>query len=161
MRVIIDTSTLINGLLNDDDSHACYLINRIHDKSLQLVTTEEMAKELGVSLLIVCEREGKEAKQAIRAALKFVHASEKVSPELKFKNCKDPYDAMFIECAIAANVTHVISDDYSLHSIKEYCKDPTALAQIVDIQFQTPDEFVRQIYPKRHKLIEARKAKAE
>jgi predicted nucleic acid-binding protein len=51
---------------------------------------------------------------------------------------------MFIECAIDGQADIVISNVKSLTQLKDFVTDKKALELIKDIQFLTPEEYLKQ-----------------
>lgn len=159
MRIIVDTSSILRGLLMERNSDASFLVDRIRDKTHTLVMTEEMSKELTVAVYLVAEKANKNPKSALRAVARFLHNCERADTITTFKSCKDKDDAMFIECAIDNDVSVVVSDDKSLLQLKSYCTDKAELELIKDITFVEPEAFVYANYPKRKALADAKKAR--
>ncbi|MGG1250556.1 putative toxin-antitoxin system toxin component, PIN family [Brevibacillus borstelensis] len=141
MRVIIDTSSFIRAIIeNDLIAWECLqMIMAYH----QQIASAEMAKELLVAIYQVSGRKGKNPLPAFRMAALYLLGAEQVEPDYSYSWCFDPGDAMFIECAICGGAKVVISNDRSLTTLHEYVTDEEGKRLIQEIEFLTPEEFVR------------------
>lgn len=140
MRVIIDTSSFIRAIIeNDLIAWECLEMVMVHHQHL---VTEEMAKELLVAIYQVSGRKGKNPLPAFRMAALYLLRAKEIEPDLSYSWCFDPNDAMFIECAICGGAKVVISNDRSLTTLHEYVTDEEGKRLIREIEFLTPEEFV-------------------
>jgi putative PIN family toxin of toxin-antitoxin system len=144
MKLIMDTSTFIKGMLEGDVCSEQVIRNAI--ASHQTILTEEMAKELNVAIYQVAARKGKNPVPALRVASVYLLRSQPIRKISRFSWCSDPDDAMFIECAIDGKADVVISNDRSLTTIKEYVTDEYAKSLIRPIQFLTPEQFIQAFF---------------
>jgi len=144
MRVIVDTSTFIRGMLEGDIQ-----AERVIKRAIvycQPVATEEMAKELNVAIYQVAVRKGKNPVPALRLAGVYLLRSEMILKSTRFPWCYDPEDAMFVECAIDGKADVVVSNDRSLTTLKEYVTDEYAQSLVRPIQFLTPEQFIQAFF---------------
>ncbi|WP_026677212.1 putative toxin-antitoxin system toxin component, PIN family [Fictibacillus gelatini] len=144
MIIVVDTSTIIKGLFKRH-TEPTYIVDKIIDGTLQLAMSEEMARELTVTGIIVAEQANKNPKPILRKISSFIFHSNKVNPQVSFPSCSDPDDKMFIECAIEAKVKYVISSDPSIFNVKTYVTNESHLALIEDIEFYHPQAFYQAI----------------
>lgn len=138
--VIVDTSTLIKGLLRQY-SEPVYIVNKILDETFRLAMSDEMAKELLVTVELASEKYNKNVKPMLRNVARFLLAAQKFTPPAKFSSCSDPEDTMFIDCAIESQCQYVVSSDPSIFDVKNYVTDANDIALIHNIEFFTPQLF--------------------
>lgn len=141
MRVVLDTSTFIKATLERDKT-TWQCIRKVMS-SYQIIATEEMAKELLVSLYIVAGRKAKNPLPSYRIAALLLLQAKLVENRTVYPWCYDPEDAMFIECAIDGEANFVISNDKSLTTLKDYVTNKKALEMVSGIQFLTPEDFLK------------------
>lgn len=144
MKIIVDTSTFIKGML-EGDRYSEQVIRKAISRD-QIFLTDEMARELNVAIYQVAARKGKNPAPALRVASVYLLRASAVHTKTRFPWCFDPDDAMFIECAIDGNVDVVISNDRSLTTVKEYVTDEYALTLIRPIQFLTPEQLIQAFF---------------
>jgi putative PIN family toxin of toxin-antitoxin system len=140
-KVVIDTSSFIRATLERDNTALNCLAFVLSNR--QLIYTVEMAQELLVATYRVSIRKGKNPNFAFKMAATALIKAKPVETQTRFPWCSDPDDAMFVECAIDGQADFVISNDHSLTTIKEYVTDEHALELIRDIEFVTPEEFLK------------------
>jgi putative PIN family toxin of toxin-antitoxin system len=140
MRTVVDTSTIIRGLLRRF-SEPAYIVDQIKNGNYKLLMTEEMAKELSIAIYLMCLKNNLEPKKFLRATSVFTLHATPVDTITRFTSCSDPEDAMFIECAVDGQAECCISSDHSVYEIKDYCKDEVELTLIKDIEFYNPQDF--------------------
>lgn len=140
MNVVIDTSTIIRATLEQ---------NRMAQKALslsirkhQILMTDEMAKELAATIVIVAERKRQNPKPPLKVVATYLLRAKRVRWETMYFWCIDPNDSMFIECAIDGGAQVVISNDHSLTTLHEYVTHEEGKRLIQGIEFLTPEEFV-------------------
>lgn len=126
MRVVIDTNVFIHGMLSqhhDPVSQACRKIMKaVADEKIQLVVNPLTAQELIYVFSMEAAKMPKLYRQSIRALATFVAYAEHVehATHLDRSWIHDVDDAMFIECAVDAAVSYIVSDDYSLKRFAKY-----------------------------------------
>lgn len=141
-RIVIDTSSFIRAFL-ESDLVARDMFKKFPSLGYQLVMTEEIAKEWLIATNNVILRRKMNPNPYLRSVAKFLLRAIEVEKQTDFPWCSDPDDAMFVECAIDGQADFVISNDHSLTTIKEYVTDEHALELIRDIDFVTPEEFLK------------------
>lgn len=141
MKIIIDTSSFIRATLERDFGAKEVIKKALSD--FEIVMTDEMAQELLRAIYIVAGRKGRNPLPAYLLASIFLLQAKRIETKTKFPWCYDPDDAMFIECAIDSGAKFVVSNDRSLTTLKEYVADKKALELIKDIEFLTPEEFLK------------------
>ncbi|GGK22700.1 hypothetical protein GCM10010965_14510 [Caldalkalibacillus thermarum] len=141
-KVVLDTSVFIGGFLERNES--CIATILLVLTKFQPVYTDEMAKELLVTIHLVVGRKGRNPLPAFRKAAQLLLSAERVARKTPFSWCYDPTDAMFIECAIDGGAKVVVSNDRSLTTLKEYVTDQEALEMIDGIAFLTPRDFLKE-----------------
>lgn len=140
MNVVIDTSTIIRATLEQNRmaQRALSLSIREH----QVLLTDEMAKELAATIVIVAEKKGQNPKPPLRVAATYLLRANRVRSTTVYSWCYDPDDSMFIECAIDGGAQVVVSNDWSLTTLHEYVTDEEGKRLIQEIEFLTPEDFV-------------------
>ncbi|MDT3417424.1 putative nucleic acid-binding protein [Brevibacillus aydinogluensis] len=140
MNVVIDTSTIIRATMEQNRmaQRALSLSIREH----RILMTDEMAKELAATIIIVAEKKGQNPKPPLRVAATYLLRAKRVCSTTVYSWCCDPDDSMFIECAIDGGAQVVVSNDGSLTKLQEYVTDEEGKRLIQTIEFLTPEEFV-------------------
>lgn len=140
MRVVVDTSTIIKGLLRRF-TEPSYIVDRILDGTYRLIMTEEMAKELMVATYAIAVKHNADYKKHLRSLGIITLNAYRIKTTTVFTSCSDPEDSMFIECAIDGEASYCISSDRSLFNLQNYCKDKDELELISGIEFYNPEDF--------------------
>ncbi|GIM46905.1 hypothetical protein DNHGIG_24540 [Collibacillus ludicampi] len=160
MRVVIDTNTFVDGLLGSNHDHqltrvCTQIIDLVVEGHLKLVMSEEMFLEIDEVIDIELTKQHRKYKtkklsrRDIRKLLiSFAFNSEhvKLKYEWPIQWITDRDDRMFVECALSASVSYVISNDYSLKKIKEYNLEMgnyEALQILENIHFFDPFTFLK------------------
>jgi predicted nucleic acid-binding protein len=140
MNVVIDSSTIIRATMEQNRmaQRALSLSIREH----RILMTDEMAKELVATIIIVAEKKGQNPKPPLRVAATYLLRAKRVNSTTVYSWCCDPDDSMFIECAIDGGAQVVVSNDGSLTKLQEYVTDEEGKRLIQTIEFLTPEEFV-------------------
>lgn len=144
MKIIVDTSTIIKGFFTTKYQEPKFIVNNIVNGNFQLAMTDEMAKELTITVYTIAEKYKKNPKPFLRNITSFIYHAEKVPKHTNFQSCADPKDNMFIECAIDGGNKHVISSDQHILNIKKYIQNEYEAKLIKDINFYNPQQFYKQ-----------------
>ncbi len=132
-RVVIDTNGWVSALIRPNGA-AGALLFRLFERRYLPIYSAAMLSELTATLARPKLRikYGVDA-DAIRALLDALHfAGELVVPTRRVRICRDPYDDMFVEAAIAGRATAIVTGDLDLLS----------LATFEDVEMQTLQAFL-------------------
>lgn len=120
-KVVLDTNTLISGLLWDGNE--ARVIEKAENKEIKLFISSELLEELEGVLKRekFCKRlEGKEY-TIDKAVSKIALIATLIKPTHKINVIKeDPEDNRVLECAVSARVDVIISGDSHLLELKDY-----------------------------------------
>lgn len=135
-KVVLDTNTLISGLLWDGNE--ARIIEKAENKEIRLFISPVLIEELGGVLKRekFCKRlEGKEY-TVDKAVSKIALIATLIEPTHKINLIKeDPEDNRVLECAVSAKVDVIVSGDSHLLDLKDYS----------GIDIITAREFIKQI----------------
>lgn len=120
-KVVLDTNTLISGLLWDGNE--ARVIEKAENKEIKLFISPELIEELEGVLKRekFCNRlEGKEY-TVDKAVSKIALIATLIKPTRKINVIKeDPEDNRVLECAASAKVDIIVSGDSHLLDLKDY-----------------------------------------
>ena len=118
MRAVLDTNILISGIFWKGTPFK--VLDAWINERYELVLSEEILTEYSRTL-IKFEKKKKEAKALAKYWILFIaQNSVLVNVKKKIKICRDPFDDMFLSCALAGQAKFVVSGDNDLLSIREY-----------------------------------------
>lgn len=139
-RVVLDTSTLISGLLWDGNEAT--VIEKAEKRTIKLFVSHQLLEELEGVLKrdkFSKKLEGKEY-TVEKAVAKIALISTLIDPNIKIDVVKeDPDDNRVLECAVSAEATVIVSGDSHLLNLKNYAG--------IDIVSTT--DFIKQISDQR------------
>jgi len=120
-RVVLDTNTLISGLLWDGKEST--LIEKAENRAIKLFLSHQLLVELEGVLKrnkFSKKLEGKEY-TVEKAVAKIALISTLIEPNIKIDVVKeDPDDNRVLECAVSAEATVIVSGDSHLLNLKHY-----------------------------------------
>lgn len=135
-RVVLDTNTLISGLLWDGNESM--VIEKVEKKEIKLFISYQMLEELeGVLKREKFSKrlEGKEY-TVEKAVAKIALIATLVEPNIDIDIIKeDPDDNRVLECAVSARATVIVSGDSHLLNLNDYA----------GIQIISTIDFIKQI----------------
>ena len=127
MKIVLDTNVLISGIFWG--GHPKKILEMVVKGTVKLYATESIVKEY----FRIIEKIGKknpsivnEWKMLLLDLLNIVEATEEISI------CRDEYDDMFIECAVACGAKYIVSGDEDLLVLEKYR----------EIQIITPKKYL-------------------
>lgn len=135
-RVVFDTNTWISGLLWRGKPYQCLLLAR--SKVVQAVYCEPMVAELSEKL----RTKFGFSENRIHAAvydLRRVSTRVEITGELHVV-ANDPDDDKFVECALVAGASMIVSGDHHLLTLGQY-ENIRVLSAAEFVAFCTSDEF--------------------
>jgi len=129
MKVVLDTNVIVSGLGWKGKSQK--ILIHCLDGRFKLVTSPEIIKEIKAVIFrpkfdFITEDKKNDLINTL------FEISEIVSPDKKIKLSRDPEDDKFIEAAITAKASFIVSGDPHLKEIKSY----------KSIKIVTPAEFL-------------------
>ncbi len=120
-RVVLDTSTLISGLLWDGNEAT--VIEKAEKRTIKLFVSHQLLEELEGVLKrdkFSKKLEGKEY-TVEKAVAKIALISTLIDPNIKIDVVKeDPDDNRVLECAVSAEATVIVSGDSHLLNLRNY-----------------------------------------
>lgn len=120
-RVVLDTNTLISGLLWDGKEST--LIEKAGNRAIKLFLSHQLLAELEGVLKrdkFSKKLEGKEY-TVEKAVAKIALIATLIEPNIKIDVVKeDPDDNRVLECAVSAEATVIVSGDSHLLNLKNY-----------------------------------------
>ena len=127
MKIVLDTNVLISGIFWG--GHPKKILEMVVKGTVKLYATESIVKEY----FRIIEKIGKknpsivnEWKMLLLDLLNIIEATEEISI------CRDEYDDMFIECAVACGAKYIVSGDEDLLVLEKYR----------EIQIITPKKYL-------------------
>lgn len=129
MKIVLDTNVLMSGIFFRGNPHRILQSWRA-DRLQLVVSTEILAEYAEVAERLAAEFGLGEAETTI--ALMATRAEIVAAPQLPTQVCDDPDDDKFLACAVAAQVSIVISGDKALRRASGYR----------DVEVLTPRQFV-------------------
>ena len=127
MKIVLDTNVLISGIFWG--GHPKRILEMVVKGSIKIYATESIVKEY----FRIIEKIGKnnttivnEWKMLLLDLLNIIETTEKIAI------CRDEYDDMFIECAVACGAKFIVSGD----------DDLLVLAKFREIQIVTPKKYL-------------------
>jgi putative PIN family toxin of toxin-antitoxin system len=116
VKVILDTSVIVESLISSSDSNRCQSIIKILvQKQIELCVSKETFDEL-LSPKVLKSHHQKMAK--FKAWYKY--SSVFYKPTTQVTICRDPKDNMFLELALESQAQYLISSDKDLLSIQSF-----------------------------------------
>lgn len=126
MRVVLDTNVLISGIFWKGYPYT--VLELWADKKLTVVVTPEIIQEY-YGLLQRMDPTSAIAKQWM---VFIVEHTEMTASSDAIKICHDPFDDMFINCAVVGKAKYIISGD----------KDLLSLKNVFGVQILGPKQFL-------------------
>ena len=127
MNIVLDTNVLISGIFWG--GHPKKILEMVVKGTVKLYATESIVKEY----FRIIEKIGKknpsivnEWKMLLLDLLNIIEATEEIAI------CRDEYDDMFIECAVACGAKYIVSGDEDLLVLEKYR----------EIQIITPKKYL-------------------
>ena len=127
MKIVLDTNVLISGIFWG--GHPKKILEMVVKGTVKLYATESIVKEY----FRIIEKIGKknpsiinEWKMLLLDLLNIIEATEEIAI------CRDEYDDMFIECAVACGAKYIVSGDEDLLVLEKYR----------EIQIITPKKYL-------------------
>ncbi len=127
MKIVLDTNVLISGIFWG--GHPKKILEMVVKGTVKLYATESIVKEY----FRIIEKIGKkkpsivnEWKMLLLDLLNIIEATEEIAI------CRDKYDDMFIECAVACGAKYIVSGDEDLLVLEKYR----------EIQIITPKKYL-------------------
>ncbi len=119
MKIVLDTNVLISGVFWG--GHPKKILEMVVKGSVKVYATESIVKEY----FRIIEKIGKknptivnEWKMLLLDLLNVIEATEKISI------CRDEYDDMFLECAVACGAKYIVSGDDDLLVLDNFRQIP-------------------------------------
>ncbi|MCC7196988.1 putative toxin-antitoxin system toxin component, PIN family [Candidatus Peregrinibacteria bacterium] len=131
MKIVLDTNVLISGIFWGGKPYTIIEIWLNH--RIQLFATKKIIKEYFVVLDRI-DKSRKSAKKWQKYILENIHI---INEKSFIKLSRDPKDDKFVNCAISANATYIVSGDNDLLELKEIGKT----------KILTPSAFIK-VYEK-------------
>ncbi len=120
-RVVLDTSTLISGLLWDGNEAT--VIEKAESRTIRLFISHHLLEELEAVLKrdkFSNKLKGKEY-TVEKAVAKIALIATLIEPSIKINVVKeDPDDNRILECAVSAEATVIVSGDSHLLNLRNY-----------------------------------------
>ncbi len=122
MKVVLDTNTVISGLLSKTGAPRTVIDLWIQERLTIVVSPDLAAEYIGVLLRDKFKVLGSiEERKALMFGFLELPNCLFVHPDVKIKAVtEDPDDNMVLECAVAGMVDYIISGDVHLLGLKEY-----------------------------------------
>ena len=118
MKIVLDTNLLLSGIFWKGTPKR--LLDAWMEEKFTVVITEEILSEYS-RVLQEFEKKRKDISGLAQSWVLFVaQNSLLVKAKKKVRICRDPFDDMFIDCAIAGKASYIVSGDNDLLSLKEY-----------------------------------------
>lgn len=132
MKIVLDTNVLISGIFWGGKPYTIIEIWLNHE--IQLFATKKIINEYFVVLDRI-DKSRKSAKKWQKYILENIHIVEAKS---SIKLSRDPDDDKFLNCAVSANATYLVSGDNDLLELKQIGKTkiitPSALINAYEKQ---------------------------
>ena len=119
MKIVLDTNVLISGVFWG--GHPKTILEMVVKGSVNVYATESIVKEY----FRIIEKIGKknptivnEWKMLLLDLLNVIEATEKITI------CRDEYDDMFLECAVACGAKYIVSGDDDLLVLEHFRQVP-------------------------------------
>jgi len=131
VKAVFDTNILISALGWNGKPEEC--LKKVFDDSITGYTSPEILRELALVMDYphLDFRESEKQRFLSQVATEF-HI---VQPETSVEVCRDPDDNKFLECALAADASYVVSGDDDLLDLEEF----------EGIQIVSPSTFLEEI----------------
>ena len=127
MKIVLDTNVLISGIFWG--GHPKKILEMVVKGTVKLYATESIVKEY----FRIIEKIGKKNPSIVNEwnmllldLLNIIEATEEIAI------CRDEYDDMFIECAVACGAKYIVSGDEDLLVLEKYR----------EIQIITPKKYL-------------------
>ncbi len=115
MKIVLDTNVLVSGIFWGGLPKK--IIELAIEKSISLYATESIVREY----FRIIDKIGKkdlslsnEWKMLLLDLITIIESNESI------KICRDPYDDMFIECAVSCGASYIVSGDDDLLSLEKF-----------------------------------------
>ncbi len=115
MKIVLDTNVLVSGIFWGGLPRK--IIELAIEKSISLYATESIVREY----FRIIDKIGKkdlslsnEWKMLLLDLITIIESNESI------KICRDPYDDMFIECAVSCGASYILSGDDDLLSLEKF-----------------------------------------
>jgi len=129
VRVVVDTNVVISGVFWSGTPGR--ILEGWLAGAFLLVVTAAILEEYFEVLDRVAARIGRTDLASHWKTSLFDHA-EMVTPTYDYDGCRDPDDAMFVECAVSGGASHIVSGDDDLLTLKS----------VEDVVVLTPAQFL-------------------
>lgn len=117
MRLVVDTNVFVEARYDRKKKKACYkMIQHLQTGHLILLYSPEIYQE--VNKVLHAARASRTFLQKMNRAFT---AGEEISNIIEQASCEDPSDIKFLDCALTAQASYIISRDNDLHSMDTYC----------------------------------------
>jgi putative PIN family toxin of toxin-antitoxin system len=113
-RIILDTNVLISGIFWKGKTSR--LLESVIKHKVELVASYEMLKEYTAVINRIAEKYN-EQELGERWAVMLIEHLTLIDAPKKFKKCRDPYDNMFVDCALASGAKIIVTGDDDLLSL--------------------------------------------
>lgn len=127
MKIVIDTNVLISGVFFGGFPRK--ILSAVVNGAVWACASVEILDEYRVTVQEMVRRKQGHIDVAILNPL--IYSMEIIEPVSDVKACRDPYDDKFINCAVDAHATYIVSGD----------KDLLVMGQFGDISILTAKEF--------------------
>ena len=112
-KIVIDTNVLLVSISQRSKLH--WVFRSLIDKKYTLCVTTDILAEYAE---IIEEHMGHEASESVLGALNNLSNVEYITSYFKFRLLKDEDDDKFVDCAIAANASYIVSHDKDFRVLK-------------------------------------------
>ena len=129
MRVVVDTNVIVSGIF------WAGVPGRVLDVwaagAFLLLVTPSILEEYFEVIDRIAAKSGR-TELAMRWKTTLFDHAEMVKATYRYDDCRDPDDAMFVECAVSAGASYIVSGD----------DDLLTLENVQDIAIVTPAQFL-------------------
>lgn len=133
MRAVLDTNVLISGIFWSGSPSK--ILDAWTDEKFNIVVSEPILAEYS-RVLKNFEKRKKRTDGIARSWILYIaQNSILVEVSKEFKICRDPFDDMFLECAVSGRAEYIISGDQDLLEVKEFMSRKVI----------TPSEFLKKL----------------
>jgi len=116
-KAVIDTNIFLSGLLNEFGAPA-KLIKHFQNNAFLLILSENILREYHDVILEI--NNDLLTDQIVDLFSTILNKAIFINPTEQYDVCKDKDDNMFIECAVAANATYIVTKNIKHFPLKEY-----------------------------------------
>jgi len=116
MKIVLDTNVLVSGIYWGGLPHK--ILDHWINNHIDVIVTKDILDEYAR----VIRKIGGDSLISEKWIVFIVENSILIQEKNIVKICRDPFDDMFINCAIAGNARYIVSGDKDLLSIKQFDK---------------------------------------